>query len=172
MSIMVMPQQCLEDKFIYDTVPNKLSIRMPKPNGKVYSATIGKKKIGHDAAMEIAITKVREVGSKMWAEFWSDILNNPTLLKELPHSVEPTLTQEKDRHGKTVIIYRAIWTVESNGKRKRVCKKTRVNTHGYEESYRISKQQILIAYDQWLPLIRFLKENDNPRFVDSQLELR
>lgn len=168
---MFMPQQCPEYKFIYDNAPNKLSIRIPKPNGKVYSATVGKKKRGHDAALKIAISKVREVGSEMWAEFWSDILNDPNRLKELPHSVEPTLTQEKDRHGKTVIIYRAIWTIESEGKRKRICKKTRVNTHGYEESYRISKQHLLTAHNRWLPLIQFLKDNNNPRFVDSQLEL-
>ena len=165
-----MSQHRPEDGFIYDNDPDKLSIRIPKPNGDAYSTSVGKKKIGHDDAMKIATAKVSEVGSLIWAEFWDDIRNNPYLLKILPHSLEPTLMQERDRHGKLVTIYRAVWTIEVNGKKKRITKKTRVSTHGCEEAYRISKQQILIAHHEWLPLIQFLKDNKNPRFIDSEFE--
>lgn len=151
---------------------SKLSFRIhiPLPNGETMHKRVSYKKNSKEQAKQKALQFRDELGYEHWGQFWEEILDDSTLLQRLPKTFEPLLLQERDKYGNQRIIYRSMWVErDSKGEKTRKCFKRSTVAHGFDGAYLLCKNALLKAYEDYIPLILFMKANGCHRYSDVSI---
>lgn len=136
-------------------------IHIHTPEDTILSRSIGYIKMGEEEGLKKAIKVRNELGKELWGKHWSRILNDPTVMLRLPHSLEPKIVHKpsptKDNPDNRDTCYIAKWReVDENGNYKYKTVVRSINKYGKLAAYSQTKRALLDAHKENLEILTYM----------------